>query len=135
MATQSESYPARLDIDYPEKLDRLTSFFRLIWAIPILIVLSVISATSTSTVTVVTRTGEVVSRATSTGGGIAAALFGATLLADPVPAALSALVVRLRAGVHAVRGPGRRLPGSAHRSVSLHRRGADGTSRDRLPRC
>jgi hypothetical protein len=80
MATQSEPYPARLDIDYPEKLDRLTTFFRLIWAIPILIVLSVISATSTSTVTVVTRTGEVVSRATSTGGGIAAALFGATLL-------------------------------------------------------
>ena len=80
MATQSESYPARLDIDYPEKLDRLSTFFRLIWAIPILIVLSVVSATSTSTVTVVTRTGEVVSRAASTGGGIAAALFGATLL-------------------------------------------------------
>ena len=80
MATPSESYPARLNIDYPEKLDRLTSFFRLIWAIPILIVLSVLSATSTSTMTVVTRTGEVVSRATSTGGGIATALFGATLL-------------------------------------------------------
>jgi hypothetical protein len=80
MATQSESYPARLDIDYPEKLDRLSTFFRLIWAIPILIVLSVVSATSTSTVTVVTRTGEIVSRATSTGGGIAAGLFGATLL-------------------------------------------------------
>jgi len=80
MATQSESYPARLDIDYPEKLDRFTTFFRLIWIIPILIVLSVLSATSTSTVTVVTRTGEVVSRAASTGGGIAAGLFGATLL-------------------------------------------------------
>ena len=80
MATQSESYPARLNIDYPEKLDRFTSFFRLIAAIPILIVLSVLSATSTSTMTVVTRTGEVVSRATSTGGGIATALFGATLL-------------------------------------------------------
>ena len=80
MATQPESYPARLDIDYPEKLDRLTTFFRLIWAIPILIVLSVISATSTSTATVVTRTGEVVSKATNTGGGIAAGLFGATLL-------------------------------------------------------
>jgi hypothetical protein len=80
MAAQPESYPARLDIDYPEKLDRLTTFFRLIWAIPILIVLSVLSATSNSTVTVVTKTGEVVSRATSTGGGIAAGLFGATLL-------------------------------------------------------
>ena len=80
MATQSEPYPARLDIDYPEKLDRFTTFFRLIASIPILIILSVISATSSSTVTVVTRTGEVVSRATSTGGGILAALFGATLL-------------------------------------------------------
>jgi hypothetical protein len=80
MATQSEPYPARLSIDYPDRLDRFTSFFRLIAAIPILIVLSVISATSTSTVTVVTRTGEVVSRAASTGGGIAAGLFGATLL-------------------------------------------------------
>ena len=80
MATQSESYPARLDIDYPEKLGRLTTFFRLIWAIPILIVLSVISANSSSTVTVVTRTGEVVSKATSTGGGIAGGVFGATLL-------------------------------------------------------
>src|SRR5674536_163034 len=80
VATQSESYPARLDIDYPEKLGRLTTFFRLIWAIPILIVLSVISANSSLTVTVVTRTGEVVSKATSTGGGIAAGLSGATLL-------------------------------------------------------
>ena len=75
-----EPYAARLDIDYPEKLDRLTTFFRLIWIIPILIVLSVISANSSSTVTVVTRTGEVVSKATSTGGGIAAGLSGATLL-------------------------------------------------------
>jgi hypothetical protein len=80
MAMQSESYPARLDIDYPDKLDRLTTFFRLIWAIPIGIILSLLSATSSSTVIVVTRAGEVVSRATSTGGGIAAGLFGATLL-------------------------------------------------------
>ena len=80
MATPQESYPARLDIDYPEKLSRLTTVFRLLWAIPILIVLSLLSATSSSTVVVVTRTGEVVSRATSTGGGIAAGLFGATLL-------------------------------------------------------
>jgi uncharacterized protein (TIGR03382 family) len=80
MVDQSESYPARLNIDYPEKLSRLTTFFRLIWAIPILIVVSVLSSTSTSTYTVVTRTGEIVSRASSSGGGIAAGLFGATLL-------------------------------------------------------
>src|SRR5665811_2398143 len=55
---QSESYPARLNIDYPEKLDRVTTFFRLIWAIPIVIILSLLSATATSTVTVVTDAGE-----------------------------------------------------------------------------
>jgi hypothetical protein len=68
---QSESYPARLDIDYPEKLDRFSTFFRLIWAIPILIIVSLISATSGSTVTtvVVTETGKVVTQATESGGG------------------------------------------------------------------
>jgi len=80
MVPQSESYAARLQIDYPEKLDRLSTFFRLIWVIPIAIILSLITATSYSTVTVITRTGEVVSRSTSTGGGILAGLFGATLL-------------------------------------------------------
>ena len=80
MVTQSESYPARLDIDYPEKLDRLTTFFRLIWVIPIAIIWSLLSATSSSTVTVIRETGETVSRATDTGGGIATGLFAATLL-------------------------------------------------------
>ena len=42
-----DSYAARLDIDYPEKLDRLTNFFRFIWAIPILIILPLISPPST----------------------------------------------------------------------------------------
>jgi hypothetical protein len=28
-------YAARLTIDYPERLDRVTTFFRLIWVIPI----------------------------------------------------------------------------------------------------
>lgn len=80
IATQSESYPARLDIDYPEKLDRVTTFFRLIWAIPILIILSVLSATSYSTVTVIKVTGERVTEITKSGGGIIAGLFFATLL-------------------------------------------------------
>ena len=39
----SAEYPARLEIDYPEKLDRLTTFFRLIWIIPIAIILGLIS--------------------------------------------------------------------------------------------
>ena len=38
-------YAARLDIDYPEKLDRLTTFFRVIWIIPIVIVLCLLTAT------------------------------------------------------------------------------------------
>ena len=80
MVTQSESYPARLDIDYPEKLDRFSTFFRLIWAIPILIIASLLSATSSSTTKIVTTTGEIVSEATSSGAGISGALFAATLL-------------------------------------------------------
>ncbi len=38
-------YAARIDIDYPEKLDRLTTFFRVIWIIPIVTVLSLLTAT------------------------------------------------------------------------------------------
>ena len=81
MVTQAESYPARLDIDYPEKLDRFSTFFRLIWILPIAIIASLLSATSNSTVTtVVTEAGTVVSKATSSGGGIVAGLFAATAL-------------------------------------------------------
>lgn len=40
MATQRSSYPANLRVDYPDRpLNRLTTFFRLITAIPIFIVL------------------------------------------------------------------------------------------------
>lgn len=35
---RSAEYPARLEIDYPETLNRLTTFFRIFWMIPILIV-------------------------------------------------------------------------------------------------
>jgi uncharacterized membrane protein len=82
VVTQAESYSARLDIDYPEKLDRFSTFFRLIWAIPILIIASLLSATSGSSVTtvVVTETGKMVSQASESGGGIVAGLFAATLL-------------------------------------------------------
>ena len=38
------AYPARLDIDYPEEgLSRLTTFFRAIWVIPILAVLTALT--------------------------------------------------------------------------------------------
>lgn len=35
VANQPAGYAARLEVDYPEELDRLTTFFRLIWIIPI----------------------------------------------------------------------------------------------------
>ncbi len=75
MVTSQQSYGARLDIDYPETLDQVTTFFRLIWIIPIMIILSLISAATSWTV--VTETGETITRSS---GGIAAGLFAATLL-------------------------------------------------------
>jgi hypothetical protein len=75
VAQPPESYAARLEIDYPETLDRLTTLLRLIWAIPILIILGLLTATGNETV--VTETGEQVR---SSGGGISAGLWAATLL-------------------------------------------------------
>lgn len=47
MSTEaSASYPADLQIDYPEKANRLTSFFRMIVIIPIMFILSLISYTT-----------------------------------------------------------------------------------------
>ena len=69
------TYPARLDIDYLEQHNRVTAFFRLVLAIPIAIVIGVL--TSGATRTVYDHSGHVVSR---TSGGIASGLFVATLL-------------------------------------------------------
>ena len=45
MVAEREAYAARLEIDYPEgDLDRVTTFFRIIWAIPIIIILALVSA-------------------------------------------------------------------------------------------
>ncbi len=43
MVAQPESYPARLEVDYPEQIDRLTALLRVIWIIPILIILVLLS--------------------------------------------------------------------------------------------
>ena len=46
MQPTSPAYPIHFDVDYPDRpLDRVTTFFRLILAIPILIVLATIGAT------------------------------------------------------------------------------------------
>jgi len=75
VAAKTETYAARLDIDYSDHLDRLTTLLRLIWIIPIGIIYSLLSATGTDTV--VTQAGQQVR---STSGGIASSLFVATAL-------------------------------------------------------
>ncbi|MEQ1771204.1 MAG: DUF4389 domain-containing protein [Devosia sp.] len=69
-------YPARLQIDYPDHpLDRLSSFFRVLWAIPVLIVLGLLN--SGGSVHYVNEAGKAME---TSGGGAAAGLFIATVL-------------------------------------------------------
>jgi hypothetical protein len=75
MASPTIPYAARLNIDYPEQLNRLTTLFRLIWMIPIGIILSLVTATGNQTM--VTETGGQV---VSTGGGMLGGLWLAILL-------------------------------------------------------
>ncbi len=75
MATEPATYAARLQIDYPEQLDRVTTFFRLIWTIPIGIIFALLAATGD--IETLTATGE---RVSADAGGIAAGLAGATAL-------------------------------------------------------
>src|SRR5512142_2960264 len=80
--TNSAEYPARLQVDYPEKLDRTTTFFRLLWIIPIAIVLGLLTgAGQTINNTVyLNAAGEVVKRTQESSGGMALSLAAATAL-------------------------------------------------------
>lgn len=69
MAPQSSSYQARLDVDRPGELNRMTTLFRIILVVPIAVVLGVL--TSTTTRTLYDEHGQAVS---STSGGIAGGL-------------------------------------------------------------
>jgi hypothetical protein len=75
-------YAARLEIDYPERLDRLTTFFRIIWIIPIAIILGLISgAGETVTNTIyLNEAGEVLKTTRETVGGLVSGLSTATAL-------------------------------------------------------
>jgi len=77
MATQAaaQDYPARLDVDYAEQHDRVSTLFRIFMVIPIAIVYGVL--TSGAGQTAVRDSGEVVN---TSSGGIAGGLFFATLL-------------------------------------------------------
>lgn len=69
------SYPARLEVEYPERLDRLTTFFRLAWTLPILFILTLLTGSGGGTL--VTDTGEELA---TSGSGLAGGLFVATML-------------------------------------------------------
>jgi len=73
----ASGYPARLTVDYPDQLDRVTTFFRVFMIIPIAIVISVLTAGATQTQTLYDQNGQVVD---TSSGGITAGLFAATLL-------------------------------------------------------
>lgn len=77
MDTAQQTYPARLEIDYPDQLDRVSTLFRIVLIIPIAIVLSLVSSSATSSTTIY-KSGEIIEKTTSTGGGIAGGLFAAT---------------------------------------------------------
>jgi hypothetical protein len=72
---ETTPYAARLEIDYPDQMDRLTTFFRLIWAIPILVILTLLTGPGTSRY--VNEAGIVVETGV---GGVTAGLFIATVL-------------------------------------------------------
>ncbi len=78
MDSVSEQYAARLEIDVPGQLDRVTSFFRLIWIIPIAVVVGALSGSANQTVTTVTD--GVIETTTRSSGGISGGLFAATAL-------------------------------------------------------
>ncbi len=81
MAEHTE-YAARLEVDYPEKLDRLTTFLRILWIIPIAIILSLVSGageTVTNTV-ILNEAGEIIKITRDTAGGLVTGLAAATAL-------------------------------------------------------
>ena len=50
MAVGQDPYPLRFDVDYPEKLDRLSTFFRLLYVIPIAVILAALTASGSGDV-------------------------------------------------------------------------------------
>jgi len=74
MATDSARYAARLDVDYPERLDRVTTFFRIIWIVPIAIIFALVAhAGETRTVN---EAGRIIDRS----GGVTSSIAVATAL-------------------------------------------------------
>ena len=78
--TESNGYTARLDIDYPQELNRLTTFFRLFMLIPIGIILALVTG-SGETVTntqILDQAGNVIRTTRDTAGSMASGIAIAT---------------------------------------------------------
>jgi len=75
MTAASKPYAASLSVDYPERLDRLSTLLRALWVIPICILISLLTASGIETV--ITETGGSIA---SSGGGIVVGLSIATAL-------------------------------------------------------
>lgn len=78
--TNPTQYAARLQIDYPAKLDRLTTFFRIFTIIPIAIIYAILAGGGETVRYTIDQAGRVVEQSRATSGGILAGLFLATLL-------------------------------------------------------
>jgi hypothetical protein len=77
-----DRYPARLKVDYPEKLDRLSSFFRIIWIIPIAIITALVTRSGETVTNTIAynQAGEILKRTRDTAGGLLAGLSAAVAL-------------------------------------------------------
>ena len=79
---QTKDYAARLEIDYPQELDRLSTFFRLFLLIPIGIILALVSGTgeTVSNTVFLDQAGNVIRRSSESVGGIASGIMLAAAL-------------------------------------------------------
>jgi len=82
MRENQTEYPLRLDIDYPEKLNRGTTLLRLIWIIPIMIILGLISGAgeTVANTVILNEANEIIKKTQETAGGLAIGISGAIAL-------------------------------------------------------
>lgn len=78
--SNTTTYPATLEIDYQDKLSRVTTFFRIILIIPILIVLGLLTSGAEGLGGTIQMGGETFSTTTNAGLGILGSLFIVTIL-------------------------------------------------------
>lgn len=80
--TPPTAYAARMDIDYPNKLDRLTTFFRFFLIIPIAIILILITGSGETVYETVylDQAGQVIRTTRDSTGGMVSGIIAATAL-------------------------------------------------------